>query len=149
MMKAKWIAAVALSLLPVVSAWADSGQVFSTRDGAIRGFDPVAYHTEQKPVKGSKDFTFDYKGATWRFSSAENLELFRADPERYAPAYGGYCAFGMSRGYAVDTDPRAFTIVDGTLYLNHNLSVRRTWSKDIPGNIAKADANWPSVSASL
>ena len=148
-MKTKWIAAVALSLLPVLSAWADSGQVFSTRDGAIRGYDPVAYHTEQKPVKGSKEFTLDYNGATWRFSSAGNLELFRADPEKYAPAYGGYCAFGMSRGYAVDTDPRAFTIVEGKLYLNHNLSVRRTWSKDIPGNIAKADANWPSVSATL
>ena len=148
-MKTTWIAAAALSLLPVLTAWADSGQVFSTKAGAIRGYDPVAYHLEQKPVKGKKEITFDYNGATWRFSSEANLELFRADPERYAPVYGGYCAFGMSRGYAVDTDPRAFTIVDGKLYLNHNLSVRRTWSKDIPGNIAKADANWPSVSASL
>ncbi|MEM6511945.1 MAG: YHS domain-containing (seleno)protein [Pseudomonadota bacterium] len=144
-----WIAAAALSLLPVFSAWADSGQVFATKAGAIRGYDAVAYHTEERPVKGSKDFTFDYNGATWRFSSAENLELFRNDPERYAPAYGGYCAFGLSRGYAVDTDPRAFSIVDGKLYLNHNLSVRRTWQKDIPGNIAKADRNWPSVSAKL
>ena len=148
-MKTTWIAVAALSLLPVLTAWADSGQVFSTKAGAIRGYDPVAYHLEQKPVKGKKDITFDYNGAIWRFSSEANLELFRADPERYAPAYGGYCAFGMSRGYAVDTDPRAFTIVDGKLYLNHNLAVRRTWSKDIPGNIAKADANWLSLSASL
>ncbi|MEM1176644.1 MAG: YHS domain-containing (seleno)protein [Pseudomonadota bacterium] len=148
-MNTKWIAAAALSLLPVLTAWADSGQVFSTKSGAIRGYDPVAYHTEEKPVKGSKELTFEYNGATWRFSSEANLELFRNDPERYAPAYGGYCAFGMSRGYAVDTDPRAFSIVDGKLYLNHNLSVRRTWKKDIPGNIAKANANWPSVSAGL
>lgn len=115
---------------------------FADDGGAIRGYDPVAYHTERRPVKGDPAYTHRYNDAVWSFSSRENLELFRSDPERYAPQYGGYCAYGMSRGYVVSTDPDAWTIEDGRLYPNYSLGVRRTWLQDIPGNVARADVNW-------
>jgi YHS domain-containing protein len=109
---------------------------------AIRGYDPVAYHTELMPVKGDSAYTHEYNNAVWRFSSEENLKLFHDDPERYAPKYGGYCAYAMSKGYVVSTDPDAWTIDGGKLYLNFSLGVRKTWLKDVPGYVAKADVNW-------
>lgn len=113
---------------------------------AIKGYDAVAYHTEGTPVKGAKEFEFEWKGAKWLFASAENMTLFKADPEKYAPQYGGYCAWAVSRGYIADTDPRnAWRIVEGKLYLNYNSSVQKNWERDIPGNTQKADANWPKV----
>ena len=115
---------------------------FSDTAGAIRGYDPVAYHTEMKPVKGNSLYTFEYNDATWHFASSRNLELFREDPGRYAPQYGGYCAYAMSRGFVVSTDPLAWTIDDEKLYLNYSLNVRRTWLKDVPGYVAKADVHW-------
>ncbi len=116
--------------------------VFATEDGAIRGYDPVAYHVAGAPTKGSADHSSVYNGETWYFASVDNKSLFDADPERYAPAYGGYCAYGMSKNYVVSTDPDAWHIEDGQLYLNYSLGVRKTWLKDIPGNVEKADANW-------
>ena len=127
------------------SAAAQKPEVFADRAGAIRGYDPVAYFTEARPVKGSEKFVHSWKGATWRFSSAENRDRFAAAPEKYAPQYGGYCAYGVAQNYAVSIDPQAWSIVDGRLYLNYSRSVRDTWSKDIPGYIGKADANWPNV----
>ncbi len=145
-MTLRWTTLAGLLLL--LSGCASSGvSTFVNDDGAIRGYDPVAYHTESKPVKGSREFAFSYEGATWYFASEHNRDLFESDPERYAPAYGGFCAYGMSRGFAVSTDPDAWTIVDGKLYLNYSLGVRRTWLKDVPGNIEKADANWLKRSA--
>ena len=112
---------------------------------AIGGADPVAYFTEGKPVEGSSDFTHEWNGATWYFSSAANRNAFAASPERYAPQYGGYCAWAVSQGYTASIDPEAWAIVDGKLYLNYSSDVQATWSKDVPGNISKADANWPKV----
>lgn len=109
---------------------------------AIRGYDPVAYHTEMKPVKGEPAYAHEYNNAIWQFTSDENLKLFRDDPDRYAPEYGGYCAYAMSKGYVVSTDPAAWTIDRGKLYLNYSLGVRKTWLKDVPGYVAKADVNW-------
>ncbi len=129
------------------TAWA-LDPVFSTYlGGAIRGYDPVAYHTDGKPVKGKRAHRLEWKGATWSFASAENRGLFKADPEKYAPRYGGYCAFAVSRGYTASIDPDAWSIVDGALYLNYSLGVRDQWSQDIPGNIAKGDVNWPKLLA--
>jgi YHS domain-containing protein len=88
-------------------------EVYATDAGAIRGYDPVAYHTQGKPVPGSAELTHQWNGATWRFANAEHRDLFAADPERYAPRYGGYCAYGTSQGYKVSTQPEAFAIVDG------------------------------------
>lgn len=130
-----------LLLLTPASAWAVD-EVFVTAEGAIRGYDPVAYHVLAKPVLGLATITLAWNGATWRFSSEANRALFAAEPERYAPRYGGYCAYGTSQGYKVSTDPGAFAIVDGRLYLNYSKPVQLTWNLDRPGYIAKADVNW-------
>ena len=114
---------------------------------AIEGYDPVAYFTMGKPVEGSSDFTFKWMDATWRFSSAAHRDAFAKAPAKYAPQYGGYCAYGVSRGYAVGIDPAAWKIVDGKLYLNYNADVQVEWQKDIPGHIRKANANWPRIIA--
>ena len=122
-------------------------KVYATGGVAINGFDPVAYFTQSKPVKGSSDFTTDYDGATWQLASAANRDAFAADPKGFAPQYGGYCAYAVSRGSTAKTSPNAWTIHEGKLYLNLNRAVRAIWSRDVPGNIAKGDANWPSVLA--
>lgn len=109
---------------------------------AVEGHDVVAYHLVGKAVEGSRDFVHEWRGATWRFANAANRDLFAKEPERYAPRYGGFCAYGMSRGYAVGIDPRAFSLVDGRLYLNYSLDVQREWAKDAKALIEKADANW-------
>ena len=126
-------------------ALAAKPQVYAARGAAIRGYDPVAYFTERMPVQGSEEFTFDWNGATWRFKNAENRDLFAENPEMYAPQYGGYCAWAVSRGYTARIDPDAWSIYEGKLYLNYSLRIRRQWSADIPGNVALGDANWPGV----
>lgn len=112
---------------------------------AVGGYDPVGYFTEGKPVKGSEEFTLRHDGATWRFASAENRASFEADPVKYAPRYGGYCAYAVANGYTAKAEPDAWTIHDGKLYLNFDKSVQALWEKDIPGYVTKADANWPGV----
>lgn len=113
---------------------------------AISGYDPVAYFTENRAVEGSDAYTADHGGATYRFSTAANRDAFVADPDRYAPQYGGYCAYAVANGYTAKIDPEAYSVVDGKLYLNFSKSVRQRWSKDIPGHIASGDANWPKLS---
>ena len=128
------------------SAFGAEDPVFTGRgDFAINGYDTVAYHLEMKPVKGDSDFTAEWNGAVWRFKNAENRDLFQSDPERWAPKYGGYCAWAVAHNSTAKTDPKAWSIVDDRLYLNLSLNIRKKWSKDIPGNIARADANWPAV----
>lgn len=119
--------------------------IFAIDGIAIKGFDPVAYFQESKPVEGSSEFEYEWMGATWRFSSAQNRDLFASNPEQYAPKYGGYCAWAVSQGSTASIDPQAWKIVDNQLYLNYSPKIQAKWSKDIPGNIAKADANWPAV----
>jgi YHS domain-containing protein len=143
-MSVRAIALITAILLSPV-AFAQKPTVFSDRNGAIRGHDPVAYFDQKGPVKGSKQFSHAWRGATWYFASAENRDKFAAEPERYAPRYGGYCAYAVSQGYTADIDPAAWSIVDEKLYLNYSLRIRERWNKDIPGHIRKADTNWPSV----
>jgi YHS domain-containing protein len=112
---------------------------------AIKGYDPVAYFTMDKPVRGNNNFEYEWKGAKWRFSTENHMKLFIKDPDKYAPRYGGYCAYGVAVDALFDIQPEAWSIVDSKLYLNKNLDVRETWKKDIPGNIKKADMNWPGV----
>jgi hypothetical protein len=143
-----FVLTVVVGSSPSAAFAADPVFVAPTADGAraaIRGYDPVAYQREAKPVAGDPRFTVTWQGAEWRFASAENRDLFLVDPARYAPAFGGYCAFGTSRGYKVSTDPAAFAIVEGRLYLNHSLPVQRTWDRDRPGYIAQARAVWPGL----
>ncbi|HEX5654606.1 MAG TPA: YHS domain-containing (seleno)protein [Chitinophagaceae bacterium] len=124
---------------------AQSPEIFSKDKTAINGYDPVAYFTESKAVKGQANYTVNWKEVNWLFSSQQHADLFKANPEKYAPQYGGYCAFGCSRGYKAKTEPDAWTIVDGKLYLNYNISVRESWNKDRENYIKKADNNWPAV----
>jgi YHS domain-containing protein len=112
---------------------------------ALDGYDAIAYFKTGKPEKGSADHAVTWNGATWQFSSAENKAAFEAEPEAYAPQYGGYCAWAVSEGYTAKGDPSHWRIVGGKLYLNYNASVQRTWEKDIPSRIAKGDKNWPAV----
>ncbi|WP_205944512.1 YHS domain-containing (seleno)protein [Pelagibius litoralis] len=134
----------AAALISARPAWAID-PVFTKGGLAIRGFDPVAYFTEGTPVEGKPLFTHRHDGALWQFASAANRDAFAADPERYAPQYGGYCAWAVSQGYTASIDPEAWRIEDGKLYLNYSKSVQRRWERDIPGNIVKADSNWPDI----
>ena len=105
----------------------------------------MAYFTDGKPVEGIDEFTLEWNGAKWRFASAANRDAFKAEPEKYAPQFGGYCAWAVSQGYTASADPEAWKIVEGKLYLNYDKSVQKTWEEDVPGNITKAEANWPKV----
>jgi YHS domain-containing protein len=139
-------AAAAILAMASLSANAWAGSVNETDGVAVKGYDPVAYFTDSKPVKGAASHTFTYQGVTYRFASAAHQKLFAKDPAKYVPLYGGFCAYGTSQGHKVDIDPAAFTIVDGKLYLNYNMDVLATWRKDEPGYIRQADENWPAVS---
>ncbi|MDA8019516.1 MAG: YHS domain protein [Thermoanaerobaculia bacterium] len=120
--------------------------VNTTRRGvAIEGYDPVSYFTDGAPVAGQKDLTFAWNGATWRFSSVEHRDLFAAAPERYAPQFGGYCAWAVAHGKTAGIDPEAWKIVEGRLYLNYSRKIQRRWEEDIEGNIARAEGHWPSL----
>ena len=127
------------------AAWA-LDPVNKTPDGlGLKGYDPVAYFTEGKPVKGFAEFLYEWIGAKWYFSSAANRDLFAANPEKYAPQYGGYCAYAVSKGHTADINPSVWKIVAGKLYLNNGYLAGKLWQHDIPGNIEKADKNWPKL----
>lgn len=134
-------------LLLAVPSLADEEPVNKSFLGgtAAKGYDVVAYFEDGEAREGSADYTHEWRGATWRFASAAHRDAFAADPERYAPQYGGYCAYAVSKGKTADVDPQAWKIVDGKLYLNLSPKVQKLWEKDVPGHIAAADANWPEV----
>lgn len=109
----------------------------------VKGYDPVAYFTLGQPTPGLEQYTYQWKGVTYRFASADNLNRFKADPEKYLPEYGGYCAYAMAINRIADIDPSRWAIVDGKLYLNNNFLSYDLWSLNKSGNIAAADRNWP------
>jgi YHS domain-containing protein len=135
--------AAALSL-PLLSAAAEP-PIFERNGVALGGTDPVAYFTRSEPVRGSAEHALEWQGVTWWFYSADTRARFEASPERYAPQYGGWCAWAAAQGYAAPTVPDAWKIVDDRLYLNASTSVQRRWERDIPGFIDAADANWPNI----
>lgn len=112
---------------------------------AIKGYDPVAYFTAARPIQGKQEFAFEWHGAQWWFASQENRRLFMADPEKFSPQYGGYCAYAVSRGSTADIDPEAWSIENSKLYLNLNKKIQGIWTQDMAANIDKADRNWPAV----
>ncbi len=140
-------AGLALSALIIAPVTALANDVTNfVEDGyAIKGTDPVAYFTEGKPVAGSKDYTAEYQGVTWLFSSAENRDKFEKDPARYAPQYGGWCATGVSFGVKIPIQPEQWKIVDGKLYLNAHAGAQRHFLKDPKASIARANENWPDI----
>ncbi|MBY5990076.1 YHS domain-containing (seleno)protein [Roseovarius atlanticus] len=127
---------------------ADEPRWYQNRAYAANGADVVAYFGLEPGadgVAGSDEFVTEWNGAKWRFSTAANQAAFEADPQKYAPQFGGYCSWAVSQGYTAHGDKDAWTVHGGKLYLNYNKSVRQRWSGDIPGNVSKGEANWPKV----
>lgn len=131
------LAPFALALDPVFTPWYNNL--------AIRGYDTVAYFTDSQAVEGSKDYEYEWKGATWRFINANNQKLFEENPEAYAPQYGGYCAYAVADNDTASVDPTQWAIIDGKLYLNYNRKIQEDWLKDTAGFIERADRNWPGL----
>ena len=134
------------ALMVVLAAPAQAIEPVFSDDGlAIRGYDPVAYFTQGEPVEGKSNFTHQWMGTTWQFADAANRDAFAANPERYAPQFGGYCAWAVSQGYTASIDPDAWDIHDGKLYLNYSKRVQRRWKVDKISNIATGNRNWPKI----
>lgn len=145
-----WLKITLLSLVTLISANAFAVDPIYTpwhNNLAIKGYDTVAYFTKNQPFKGNSDFEYEWQGATWRFVSAENREKFISAPEKFAPQYGGYCAYAIAQDSTASIDPSQFSIVDGKLYLNYSKSVQQQWLEDQAAFISQADQNWPSILA--
>ena len=144
------IGTAGLGALGLNGAWiapANGSEVFTdlVRGTGAGGFDVVAYVNAGRPVQGSAQITHVWNGASWRFANSANRDAFAAEPERFAPAYGGHCSWAAAQGYKAKGDPRNWKIVGGRLFLNYDANVQKTWETDIPGFIASADGNWPSL----
>ena len=137
---------IAIAALSLLSTAALAGDFFETDGVALHGYDPVAYFTSAEPQKGQAQYSYEYKGSKFLFANEANKRAFMQAPEKYAPQFGGYCAYGTSQGYKVSTQPDAFAIVKDKLYLNYNKKVQEIWQQDVPGNIERAEKNWPEVS---
>lgn len=148
-MKFLRLGSIAVAMLLTFNVFAKTDPVYTGFFSSLAagGYDVVAYFTESKPVQGKSKFSFEYMNTEWRFASAENLVLFKAEPEKFAPQYGGYCAWAVSQGYTARGNPKIWRIEDGKLYLNYDNEVQATWEKDIPGFIGLADKNWPAILA--
>jgi len=134
-----------LLLIVSVSGFSQVTKYCNNNGIAIRGYDPVAYFLVQKPVEGSDAYTLDWSGSKWKFISQANLDSFTLAPLKYAPQYGGYCAYGVSENHTSPTDPKAWTIVNDKLYLNYSLEVKEYWLKDTVSRIKTANEYWPSL----
>lgn len=140
-------ALAAAIIVSIATALAQPKTALNTGSGAlaVKGYDVVAYVTDGVALSGRAEFEYRWNGAVWRFTSAAHRDAFAQQPDRYAPQFGGYCAWAVSRGYTADIDPEAWKIVNGKLYLNYSKRVQRMWEQDMTRNIAKGEANWPAV----
>ena len=136
---------LALILSAIINASAQQAEVYAPKGKAINGYDPVAFFKMSKPVMGTDSFTCMYKDAKWQFSSKANRDAFQADPEHFAPQYGGYCAYGTAQGHKAPTEVGTWSIVAGKLYFNYNDKVKAMWVKDQQAFIEKADKQWPGI----
>lgn len=141
----KLFCTIPLLLMMIFSVTAQKSEIFSVGGKAIRGYDPVAFFTDAKPVMGADSLSMTWKETNWFFSTTENMENFRTHPEKYAPQYGGYCAYGTSEGHKAPTQPDTWTIVNDKLYFNYNTQVKQMWVKNQDALIKKADQAWPDV----
>lgn len=136
--------AIACSITPALAV----DEHFIAESTAVGGYDVVAYHTIGEPTKGAADYAASYQGVTWHFSSMDNLELFNADPDKYAPAYGGWCSAGASKGKKVPTQPDLWAIVDGQLYLNSSPKAHNDlFLANTEAVIRKGESNWKKIFA--
>ena len=135
----------ALTLLILINSMAQKSAIFSTDGKAIKGYDPVAFFSQSNAVIGTDSLSYVWQDATWLFSTRANLELFKKDPEKYAPQYGGYCAYGTSQGHKAPTQTDTWSIVNDKLYFNYNKKVQEMWTKDQQALIQKADKQWPEI----
>lgn len=133
------------ALLFIGTLHAQRSAVFVDNGKAIRGYDPVAFFTEGKALMGKDSFSYQWQSATWTFNKKENRELFIAEPEKYAPQFGGYCAYGMAEAHKAPTKTNTWTIVDGKLYFNYNKQVQQAWMKDQASLIQEANKHWPGI----
>ncbi|MEY2855078.1 MAG: hypothetical protein RL030_2210 [Pseudomonadota bacterium] len=142
--------AIGAALVPIVSHAYDENSSaainIDARGIGLKGHDPVAYFTAGAPTAGKAEFTADHAGVTYQFASAANRDAFKADPAKYAPQFGGFCAMGVALERKLDGDPAAWTIANGKLYVNVNKDVQKKYLEDVAGNNKKADANWPKIS---
>ncbi len=142
----RFLTALLLTVFSLVPMARAEQPIFHAREGAaIGGYDTVAYFTDGRAVPGAADIMVMWKGVVWHFSSDAHREAFEANPRAYAPQYGGYCAYAVSFGQLMGTDPTSWQIVDGKLYLAHSAPVLRIWSGDVPGYLVQSEANWPAV----
>lgn len=135
----------AINFLCACASKNHNAEVFTVNGMAIRGYDAVAFHSDQKAIPGNSVYEYEWNGARWRFANKNHLDSFRADPGKYAPQYGGYCAFGTAEGHKAPTSPETWTISHGKLYFNYNNEVKQLWMKDQQEYINKADKLWPTV----
>lgn len=136
---------VAILLFTFYGAKAQKSEIFAPGGKAIKGYDPIAFFKESKAIKGADSLSYRWKEADWLFSSKENLETFKASPEKYAPQYGGYCAYGTAENHKAPTQTDTWTVINDKLYFNYNGKVKEMWSKDQKALIEKADKNWPDL----
>ena len=141
----KSVAIVATLAISSVSFAADIDVSANANDVAIHGYDAVSYFSDSKATKGNQKYTATYKSAIYQFSNEENRNKFKQNPERFTPQFGGYCAMGVALNKKLETDPTAWKIVDGKLYLNLNKAVQKKWSTDIPGYITTANRVWSGI----
>ncbi len=136
---------ISLLLLSFLSLGANPVNKTFFGSKAIEGYDVVAYFLQKRPVQGKKKYSFHWKGANWFFASAKNRDLFKKAPKKYAPQFGGYCAYAVSKGHTAGIDPNAWDIYKGKLYLNYDRDVQAKWRKNKALYIKRADKNWPAL----
>ena len=141
----KTLILAAIAMLAAVVSGPAFAKDYTHSTPGISGYDPVAYFTDGKPMRGNGYHVIEFGGVTYAFASEEHKKTFQANPEKYAPAYGGYCAYGVAVGKKFVTDPEVWKIVDGKLYLNLDRGIQRKWQKDVPGYIKTANANWSEI----
>lgn len=141
----KTILAVSILAASSLTFASDIDMNADINDLAIQGYDPVSYFSNTQPRIGNANYTATYKGGIYRFSTKENRDTFKNNPAKYAPQYGGFCAFGVSMEKKFDTDPLAWKIVGNKLYLNLNKSVQKKWLTDVPGYLNTANENWGDI----
>ncbi len=147
-MKTSSLLTILLATLVASTAWAgDLVNVSGASNIAIDGYDPVAFFTKHKPVHGDPGIKATYQGATYLFSSKRNRSRFEKDPARYAPQYGGFCAFGVSVNALFPVDIQTWQIRDGKLYLNLNPKILKSFNRDLQGHVKKANQQWPKLVA--